>query len=186
MGNMVQNRLHWIYEDDTNLLYLQDMVNTIENDWIPTIRPAINNECVFQSIKADDLSAGPIGPTFSKQIAIPGSAGSDAASPSFFAVVLQLQTTERGRRNHGRIMMPGQSPGQFSNNLMNSLGLSRWTVPVQNINNLFLKNGAGNSGLSSLILSSGTHDQDQVREVKVVTLRTTPGSQNSRKTGVGA
>lgn len=186
MGQNVQNRLHFLYEDDSNLLYLVDTATHIETSWIPAIRPAINNECVFQSIKVDDLSAGPLGPTFTKQIAIPGSAGTDAASPPFFAVVLQLQTGARGKRSHGRIMMPAQSPGQFSNGLMNSLGLSRWTTPVNNLKNLFLKNGAGNTGLQSLIISSGSHGLDQVREVTEISLRTTPGSQNSRKLGVGA
>ena len=184
-GQNVQNRLHFIYEDDSNLQYLQDMAASIETTWIQIIRPAINSECVFQSIKVDDLSGGPVGPTFTKQIAIPGSAAADAASPPFFSVVLQLQTGERGRRNHGRIMMPGQSPGQFSNGLMNSLGLQRWTGVVDNLNQAYLKTGSLNGGNDSLILSSGTHGLDQVREVKSIVLRTTPGTQNSRKFGVG-
>lgn len=184
-GQGVQNRLHFLYDDDSNAAYLQDMANKIELTWIPAIRPAINNECIFQSIKVDDLTAGPQGPTFSKQIAIPGSAGTDAASPPFFAVVLQLQNGTRGRRNHGRIMMPGQSPGQFGTGIMNSLGLSRWTTPVNDLKRLFLKNGAGNSGPDSLVISSGQHGLDQVREVTEISLRTTPGTQNSRKLGVG-
>jgi len=185
-GQNVQNRLHFLYEDDTNLTYLQDMANTIEQTWIPLIRPAINGECVFQNIKVDDLSAGPVGPTFSKQIAIPGSAGNDAAAPPFFCVVLQLQTGVRGRRNHGRIMMPGQSPGQFSNGVMNNLGLSRWSGIVDNMKQLFTKGGSLSTGPDSLILSSGNHGLDQVREVKDIILRTIPGTQNSRKLGVGS
>jgi len=186
-GQNVQNRLHFLYRDDSNLAYLQDMIGQIEGTWIPAIRPAINGECVFQSIRVDDLSAGPLGPTLSKQIAIPGSAGNDAASPPFFSVVLQLQNGSRGRRNRGRIMMPGQSPGQFSNGLMNSLGQARWTTPVHDLSRFFLINGADNGSLlMHLILSSGNHGLDQVREITTMILRTTPGSQNSRKFGVGA
>lgn len=184
-GQLVQNRLHVKYAIDDNLLYLQDVAAQFELDWIPRIRPAINGECIFQSIKVDDVGAGPIGPTFTKQIAIPGSAGNDAAAPPFFCVVLQLQTGARGRRNHGRIMMPGQSPGQFSNGIMNSLGLARWTNIVQQLNDAWLVGGSINNSDSSLILSSGNHGQDQVREVKSIILRTTPGTQNSRKIGVG-
>lgn len=184
-GQGVQNRLHFGYDDDTNLLYLQDMANKIELSWIPAIRGAINNECIFQSIKVDDLSLGPSGPTFSKQISIPGSAGSDQASPPFFAVVLQLQTGLRGKRNHGRIMMPGQSPGQFAFGIMNGLGQSRWSTPVNNLKRLFLKDSPDNAGPDYLILSSGQHGLDQIRQVREITLRTTPGTQNTRKLGVG-
>lgn len=184
-GQNVQNRLHTLYDDDTNLTYLQDEAATFELTWIPIIRPAINNECIFQSIRVDDLSAGANGPTFTKQIAIPGSAGSDAASPPFFSTVLQLQTGVRGRNRHGRIMMPAQSPGQFSNGVMNSLGLSRWTSVVDNLNRAFLKGGDLNQGNSFLILSSGNHGMDQIRDVTSIILRTTPGTQNSRKLGVG-
>lgn len=185
-GQQCQNRLHFLYTDDTNLSYLQDMAQGIQDEWITAIRPAINNECIFQSIKVDDLSAGPLGPTFTKQIAIPGSAGTDSASPTFFSVVLQLLTGKRGRGQHGRVMMPAQSPGQFSLNIMNSLGIARWTTPVSNLRNLMLLGQPGNDGNNyHLILSSGAHGLDQLREVTDIMLRTTPGTQNSRKVGVG-
>lgn len=185
-GQSVQNRLHFIYEDDTNLLYLQDMAANIETSWIQILRPAINSDVFFQFIRVDDLSAGPIGPTFTKQIAVQGSASSDAAAPPFFCVVLQLQTGERGRRSHGRIMIAGQSPGQFSSGVMNSLGLARWTGVVDNLNRAYLKGGNLNQGNASLILSSGNHGIDQIREVKSIVLRTTAGTQNTRKMGVGS
>lgn len=184
-GQAVQNRLHFLYTDDSNISYLEDMASGIELSWIPTIRPAINNECVFQSIKVDDLSAGPTGPTFTKQIAIPGSAGTDTAAPPFFALVLQLQTGQRGRRSHGRIMMPGQSPGQFTASILNNLGSSRWNTPVETLKSTFLVNGSGNQANNHLILSSGTHGLDQIREVTDIQIRTTPGTVNTRKLGVG-
>jgi len=185
-GQMVQNRLHFEGPDDNAIDGVLSLANQIQLEWIPTIRPAINNECIFQSIKVDEVGSGPIAPTITNQIAIPGSAGTDAAAPPFFAVVLQLATESHGRNQHGRIMMPAQSPGQFSNGVMNSLGQARWTNPVNTLRNRWLKNGANVTGEFTLCLSTAPHGQDQVREVKNIILRTLPGTQNSRKMGVGS
>jgi len=161
------------------------MLGLIELQWIPDIRGAINGDMVFQNIKVDDITNNQAGPQVSKQIGIPGSASQDAASPPFLAVVLQLQTEVRGRQNHGRLMMGGQSPGIFSGGIMNGLGEARWNPAVSNLRNHFLKNGSAWNGDFALILSSGNHGVDQIREVKNIVLRTTQGSQNSRKLGVG-
>lgn len=185
-GQNVQNRLHFVSDGAEPVDYLRELGAEIELEWIPTIKPAINNECIFQSIKVDDISAGAVGPTLTRQIAINGAAGNDAASPPFFAVVVQLSTEQTGRQNHGRIMMPAQSPGQFSNGVMNALGLARWTDPVNTLRNRWLKNGSNAIGHYTLVLSSGNNGLDQVREVKNMILRTTPGTQNSRKLGVGS
>jgi hypothetical protein len=184
-GQNCQTRLHFLYEDDTNLAYLQDVAAGIETGFITAVRPAVNSDVRFIEIRVDDLSQGAAGPTFTKQISIQGSASADTASPLALAFVLQLKTGLRGRRNRGRIMMYGQSPGHTTAGVLNTQAFSRWATPIQGLKNVFVKEGQTSGNNYYLIISSGSHGLDQVREVRDIQLRSTPGSQRTRMVGVG-
>ena len=184
-GQNCQNRLHFEYTNDANPAYLEDVATGIETGWIPMVRPATNNDVTFFSIKVDDLTNGPSGPQFTKTISIPGSGGDDAASPLGLAFVLKLQTGLSGRRNRGRYYACGQSPGHCTRGLLNASGISRWDNPIVNLKANFVLGGANQQDYH-LVISSGTHGLDQLRIVKDIQLRTTPGSMRRRMVGVGS
>ena len=183
-GQTCQNVLHFEYTNDANPAYLEDLAAGMETGWIPMIRPATNADVNFFNIKVDDLSNGPGGPQFTKNISIAGSASFDAASPLGLAFVLQMKTGLSGKRNRGRCYMVGQSPGHCTNGLVNSTGVARWDNPIVNLKANFVLGGANQENYH-LVLSSGNHGLDQLRIIKDIQLRTTPGSMRRRMVGVG-
>lgn len=182
-GQMIQNVLHFTEEDPPDALPLENLANAAET-FINIIRPAINQQVIYTKISVDDLTNGPAGAFIQRNINLAGSGGSDSASQLNACWVLKKETGFHGKRNIGRIYIPGMSPGFTSNGIINTSGINQWTTPLQQLNDNFTTSGLIQRNWTMVVWG---RDQAATAFVPVrkLGLRTTPGSMRRRMVGVG-
>lgn len=182
-GQVCQNVLHFNYPSPGGT-YLQDMAAGMETAWVQAVRPSTIGDVFFFSTQVDDITGGSGGPTFTRNYTWQGSSGFDTASQLNMAFVLRLETGLSGRKNRGRVYMPGQHPGHTSSGLVNGTGAALWAGPITNLKINFLQGGSAGNPYYLVIWTRGT-STGSFRTVTDIVLRTTPGSMRKRMLGVG-
>lgn len=163
-------------------LYLQNAGLAFET-WCEILRPAVCTQVTFFKVQVDDITGGPNGPFFVKQILKTGSGTNDTAVQLSSNWVLKLETGIGGKKHRGRIYVPGMSPGFTNSGLIASNGVALWATPLQNIRLNFITGGA--NCRFALVVHGRKDAGDVFTRVTQIDLRITPGCQRRRMVGVG-
>lgn len=182
-GQTCQNVLHFNYPSP-GPTYLLDMATGMETAWVQAVRPSTIGDVFFLSTTVDDITGGAGGPTFTKNYTYQGSSGFDTASQLNLAFVLRLETGLSGRKNRGRVYMPGQHPGHTTSGFVNATGQALWNTPIFNLKLNFIQGGGAGNPYYLVIYTRGD-PTGTFRTVRDIVLRTTPGSMRKRMLGVG-
>jgi len=183
-GQTCQNVIHFVdTQSSPDPLTLQNMALSIETGWWIIIRPAIIQQVALSKITVDDITSGPNGPFFEKAVVLFGAGGSDLACQLQSGWVLKIQSGLGGRKNRGRIYVPGMSPGFTTSGLVNVTGAGQWTTPLSNLRINYIEGGA--ACRFKLVIHGRTDPGNVFVTATDIDLRTTPGCQRRRMVGVG-
>jgi len=180
-GSVCENVLHFTGPAFSDVL-LENMALAIRTGWIPSIKPAVASQVTFFQTKVDDITDGGTGSTRTDTYSIAGTSGSDDAVAPSIAFVLQLESGLAGRKNHGRIFVPGVRPTGLFHGIVSPDATAMWTTPLSNLNLNF--NSTGVSDFHLCIHTRGG-PTDAVRPVTHIQLRSTIGSMRTRNVGIG-
>ncbi len=181
-GSVCQNVMRFGYPLPSGTP-LQDIANAIETKWCGRVRNAVATDVNFFSVTVDNITGGSGGPTFTKNFAITGNAGDEASCSLNVAAVLRLESGLSGRRNRGRVYIPGQRPGWFRLGILHSSGAAVWAAPILGLKADFLQATATDPW--HLVIWTVGGPTDDYRIVTDIVLRSTPGSMRKRMIGIG-
>jgi len=180
-GQLCQNVMYFNYSSP-GPTYLEDMAVGISTGFINAIKGYVIDQVLWNSVVVTDISAGSGGPTYTLPIAIAGTGGGDNRAPLNVAFVLRFQSGLSGRKNRGRIFIPGISANWLSTGFVDAARLAAWATPLANLTTNFITSG---SNPYKLVIHGRTDSGSTFVPVTSITLRQFPGSMRRRMVGVG-
>jgi len=181
-GSVCQNVWHF-EKDDYVTADLPVLLTNLRDHWLDVYKNMIVSEATFVSLHGERLQDGGGGDVSTLALSMVGGAGSDVRSPLMCSLVLQLRTGLGGRKNRGRIFVPGMSVGQTHSGLFTGAWLttatgycntlvSRWCIPSPDYE-------------WHLVIHGPDDASTEGRDVTTIQPRATPGTQRRRELGVG-
>jgi len=177
-SNLWQNVLHFNAPDGVPNRSAAAVL--IRDHWVEAIRGPLNRDINFGRVEVYDDENQLLAPftvTFSKT----GAGGGTDQLMLPMAYVMQKKTGLTGRKNRGRLYIPGVNGGHFSNGVLMAAGAAAWLPSLNTLKSDWI--APATQGLQLEVKHHGSeHDYTLCNDLVI---RNTAGVQRRRNSGVG-